>query len=128
LGILQFAGLFVNDLFADSQGFWSVIKLGSFRFGSICSVLFFYLAFTKADKIFPKLSNNAYINFIDKESFAIYLFHSPLMYIVLFSLADTTINPILLILINFMICILGSILISKLIWKTKKLNFILGKS
>lgn len=129
LFLLQFVGLVFNNLLSEyaSQPVYSLIITVGQRVGSVCSILFFYFLFVKINDVFPRLSENKYINFVDKESFPIYLFHSPIIYIMLFFLADKDINPFVLISINFIVCTLGSILISKGIQKTNKLNFIIGK-
>lgn len=67
---------------------------------------------------------NYIIRILDKNSFAIYLLHSPLIYIMYSRFAN--INPVLLIFCNITISIIIPILIATILRKIK-LNFIIGE-
>jgi hypothetical protein len=126
-GVLQFAGILSVFQDAESSKIISFLNILIQRLSSFSSIIFWFLVFTEANTLFPNLVKNKYVQFIDRKSFAIYLFHSPLMYIVLFFLADTDIQPVVLVFINFTVCMLGSIAVSQMIRKTGFLNFVIGE-
>lgn len=74
--------------------------------------------------IFTKIKSNKLIKLMDKNSFAIYLFHSPLLYIMYDKFAN--INPLLLVSINITIGICIPIIMAYILRKLK-LNFIIGE-
>ena len=72
---------------------------------------------------FSKLSNNKIIKLISNDSFGLYLFHSPLIYISFINFPN--IHPLIMILFNFFFLGLVALLITELI-KRSKLKFIIG--
>ncbi|MBR6949300.1 MAG: hypothetical protein IKH54_03845, partial [Bacilli bacterium] len=83
----------------------------------ISLILLFKVDFTKLGKL--KIINN-----ISNNSYGMYLFHSPLVYLTFKFLPN--INPILMIIINFIVFGSISYLITYLIRKTK-FKFIIGE-
>lgn len=75
--------------------------------------------------VFEKTKINKYTKVLDRNSFAIYLLHSPLLYIIYNNLAD--INSYLLVAINISIGVVVPIIIAFILRKLK-LNFIIGES
>lgn len=71
-----------------------------------------------------KIKNNFIIERIDKNSFAIYLLHSPILYIMYKYFAN--INPYLLVAMNITIAIIAPSIIAEILRKLK-LNFIIGE-
>ncbi|MDR1652590.1 MAG: acyltransferase [Prevotellaceae bacterium] len=127
-GILQFLGIAAALIHFREIALIDYVPAAAVRrFSAICSVMFFYVLWTKIDEKQIEFSKNKFVKYIDSESYQIYLFHSPLMYIVWYFLADKNIAPILLFLLNFAAGLCGALLISFLIQKTKKLNLIIGK-
>lgn len=104
------------------------LTLGFSVLGSVFSCLFYYLLFTKISFSYDKIVIHDLISYVDTKSFGIYLFHSPLLYIVLYYLSDQLINPYLMVFILFFVMLFGSILITSLIEKSDRLGFILGKT
>lgn len=74
--------------------------------------------------IFMKIKTNKLVKIIDKNSFTIYLFHSPLIYIMYNNF--TNINTYLLVTCNLLIAMIIPILIAYVLRKLK-LNFIIGE-
>ena len=74
--------------------------------------------------LFAKIHMNKVIKCLDKNSFAIYLLHSPLIYIIYNNFAN--INPYILVTMNILIGILIPIGIAILLRKLK-LNFVIGE-
>jgi len=74
-------------------------------------------------KILPNKTNKVF-SIVDRNSFGIYLFHSPLIYITYYFFANT--NPIFVVFLNFLVFGILSIVLTELIRKTK-LKFILGE-
>ena len=69
--------------------------------------------------------NCALLQFISRNSFGIYLFHSPMLYIVFCYLS--WLDPVSIILLNLFFCVIVSILITTLIRKNKHIRFIIGE-
>lgn len=82
----------------------------------IFSILFLYQSFT--DK------SNKFINSISENSFGVYLFHSPLVYITYTYIPNA--NPIFIVLLNFVVFGLLAFILSYFIKKTR-LKFIIGE-
>lgn len=74
--------------------------------------------------VFTKMKTNKIVKLIDKNSFAIYLFHSPLLYIMYNNFAN--INPYLLASMNLIIGITIPIIMAYVLRKLK-LNFVIGE-
>lgn len=74
--------------------------------------------------VFTKIKTNKIVKMIDKNSFAIYLFHSPLLYIMYNNFAN--INPYLLASINLTIGITIPSIMAYVLRKLK-LNFLIGE-
>lgn len=74
--------------------------------------------------ICKKVKMNKIIEIIDKNSFAIYLLHSPLIYLMYENFAN--INPMILVISNIVISITTPILIANILRRIK-LNFLIGE-
>ncbi len=90
---------------------------------TLYKVLFIILSITLLFFLIPD-KKNSLLNYISINSFGIYLFHSPFIYITFKYL--TNYNPILVISINFILLGYLSIIITELIRKTKY-KFIIGE-
>lgn len=125
---LQFIGVWFSIAIAgqNSAALNGLILIFN-KFGSLSSILFFYLLFNKVSIKKESLADNKLIKYIDKESFQIYLFHSPIVYIILYFIQDYVINPFIVVTGTFICCILGSILLSKLIEYLTVFNICIGK-
>lgn len=73
--------------------------------------------------IVPNRTNKA-VSFIEKNSFGLYLFHSPLIYIVFARMTDR--NPLLVVFLTFVVCSIVAILFTMLLRKLK-LGFFIGE-
>ena len=71
-----------------------------------------------------KIKSNSFIEKIDKNSFAIYLLHSPILYIMYKYFAN--VNPYLLVTMNIIVAIIVPSIIAEILRKLK-LNFIIGE-
>lgn len=94
----------------------------------IFGTLFFYCLITGLIRKKPKMAENKVMKVLNDESFSIYLFHSPILYIVLYLFDDKIVKPYILVLISFVCCLFGSLIISYCIQKSGRLNFVVGKS
>lgn len=76
---------------------------------------------------FTSMSNRkcVILQFISRNSFGIYLFHSPMLYIVFCYLS--WLDPVSIILLNLFFCVAVSIFITTLIRKNKHIRFIIGE-
>lgn len=86
----------------------------------VCGIMGVFSSYFICDKI----KMNKFINVLNKDSFAIYLIHSPITYIIFNEFAN--IKPFLLVTLNIVVSIGLSIAIAKLL-RILKLNFILGE-
>lgn len=127
--VLHLSGLLYSALTQGSGGL--LIEGIGFVVGSIGSVfscLFYYSLFNKISAEHPTLHTNRFIHFIDSKSYGIYLFHSPIMYLVLYYFSSLlAANPIFTVATLFLAMLMGSLAITLLIEKTKLFNFMLGK-
>lgn len=128
LFILQFIG-FGFSIITRNQNLiiFNGLDLLFDKLASLSSVLFYYLLFNKLSTKKAALTENKIIKLIDKESFQIYLFHSPLIYIVLYNIQNYKITPFLVVTGNVLICVFGSIFISKLVEYMNVFNVLIGK-
>lgn len=128
LFILQFIGVWFSVAIAgQNSAVLNGLVLIFNKLGSLSSILFFYLLFNKMSIKKESFADNKIIKYIDKESFQIYLFHSPIVYIVLYFIQDYIIDPFVVVAGTFLCCILGSILLSKLIEYLAVFNICIGK-
>lgn len=86
----------------------------------VCGIMGVFSSYFICDKI----KMNKFISIIDKNSFAIYLIHSPITYIIFNEFAN--IKPFLLVTLNIVVSIGLSMFIAKML-RILKLNFILGE-
>lgn len=128
LTIIQFVGI-VFSVLTRNQDFILLngMSIVLDKVGSLSSVLFFYFLLSKFSSNYPKITESKGIKYFDKESFQIYLFHSPLVYLTLYVIQEYTINPFLVVILNFLVCIVGSLLISKIVESLNVFNILIGK-
>ena len=93
----------------------------------LLSCLLIYKVSINIMQKFPNVQNHTIIRLIDKNSFGIYLFHSPLLYPLLKFSSSKDINPYLFSLISFTILFSFSLTLAILLNKSKFLKFIVGK-
>lgn len=93
---------------------------------SACSVLFFFLLFTKIIQKNTEIIQNKIIRNLDSDSFGIYLFHPSLIYPILYYFQDMKASPILISVITFSVILLISILITEIIKSNKYTRMIIG--
>lgn len=126
--ILQFLGIGFSIIIRNQDFIiFNGMALLFNKVSSLSSVLFYYILFNKISIKNSLLSENKVIKYLNKESFQIYLFHSPLVYIVLYFIQDYSINPFIVVTGIFIICIFGSILLSKLSEHLGILSLFIGK-
>ncbi|WP_289127902.1 acyltransferase [uncultured Clostridium sp.] len=87
---------------------------------TIC-YLIVYLINNRMKNIIIKDKIDKLINIIGKHSFNIYMLHEPIIFIILYFIANRYINPNILVMVCLSISILGSILISIIYNKIKEL-------
>lgn len=85
--------------------------------GSISACLFLYCFFKNINDGNGGLADNKIIKFIDNKSFGIYLFHSPILYLMLYFFIGYFKSPVLTVFILFCTMLTGSILITLIIKK-----------
>lgn len=128
LFVLQFIGIFFSIAIAgQNSSMLNGLVLLFNKLGSLSSVLFFYTVFKKISIKNESLTDKKGIKYLDKNSFQIYLFHSPIVYVVLYFIQDYVINPFIVVAATFTCCIVGSILISKLVECFIVFNVCIGK-
>jgi len=128
LFILQLLFLIVFSKISNSNIVGTLFKNSIFLLCNIAGTLFYFLVLSLISYKYKSLNSNRTLNFLDKESFAIYLFHSPLIYIVLKYIANKNVSPFLVVPSMFIIILFGSLGISYLIKKTQILKFVIGSS
>ncbi|MBU3181840.1 acyltransferase family protein [Clostridium psychrophilum] len=128
LFILQLLFLIVSFKISNDNIVGTLSKNSILLLCNVCGTLFYFLVLSLISNKYKSLNSNKTLKFLDKESFAIYLFHSPLIYIMLKYIADKDISPFLVVPSMFIIILFGSLGISYVIKKTKILKFIIGSS
>lgn len=128
LFILQFIFLIVSIKISNSTIIGTLTKNSMCLLSNISATIFYFLVLSSISFKYKSLNNNRILKFLDKESFAIYLFHSPLIYIVLKYVVNKNISPFLVVPSMFTIILFVSLGISYLIKKTRVLKFIIGGS
>lgn len=128
LFIISFSGVIFTNIFENNSIIISGMTLGFNLIGSLSAVFFFYFSFTKISNKYNELAEGEVLKFLDKRSFGIYLFHSPILYIVLYYIGDKMINPFVMVLILYTLMVCGSLLIASLLLKSNVLSIILGKT
>ena len=128
LFILQFLFLTVFFKISNTNIICTLFKNSMYLLNNISVTIFYFLLLSSISFKYKSLNSNRMIKFLDKESFAIYLFHSPLIYIILMYIANKNISPFLVVLSIFIIILSVSLGISYVIKKTQVLKFIIGSS
>lgn len=100
---------------------WSIALLGAIYFAKV-RVIFVLLFIFLSYMLLPSRTNN-FINNISKNSYGIYLFHSPLIYITYTYFTNA--NPIFVVFLNFVVMGTISYILTVYISKTK-FKFIIG--
>jgi len=126
LFILQLLFLVVSLKISNNNIIGTLFKNSIFLLSNISGTIFYFTVLSLISYKYKSLNSNRTLKFLDKESFAIYLFHSPLIYIMLKYIADKNISPFLVVPSMFIIILFGSLGISYVIKKTKILKFIIG--
>lgn len=112
LFILQFSFLAVSYKISNSNIMGTLSINLMYLLSNISATIFYFTVLSTISTKYKRLNNNKIIKFLDRESFAIYLFHSPLIYIVLKYVADKNISPFLVVPSMFTIILFGSLGIS----------------
>ncbi|MGP6139568.1 acyltransferase family protein [Jeotgalibaca sp. A127] len=101
-----------------------IIKHILFLISSCSAIIVLYGLFSKGtfDFYFDKIITKE----IDKNNFGLYLFHEPIIYLIYFYLANTLINPWLMVVICFTLSTTGSLVITNLLRKIN-LGLIIGE-
>ena len=128
LFILQFLFLILSLKISNNNIIGTLLKQSAYLFSNISAAIFYFLALSTISFKYKSLNSNKILKFLDKESFSIYLFHSPLIYIMLNFIANKNISPFLVVPSMFVIILFGSLGISYLIKKTGVLKFVIGAS
>jgi peptidoglycan/LPS O-acetylase OafA/YrhL len=126
LFVLQFAFLAVSYKISNANIIGTLLINMMYLFSSISATIFYFTVLSTISTKYKSLNNNKILNFLDRESFAIYLFHSPLIYIILKYIANKNISPFIVVPSIFIIILFGSLGISHVIKKTEALKFIIG--
>lgn len=122
LFILQVLFLFIYLKFHNTS---ILFKNVVYLLSNISGTLFYFLFLSLIAFKHKSLNSNKVLKYLDRESFAIYLFHSPLIYIILKYTADKSISPFLVVPSIFIIILSVSLIISYIINKTKILLFMI---
>ncbi|MGH4120747.1 acyltransferase family protein [Clostridium sp.] len=117
LFILQFVFLALSYKISNSNIIGTLSINLMYLLSNIFSTIFYFTVLSTISTKYKRLNSNKILKFLDRESFAIYLFHSPLIYIVLKYVADKNISPFLVVPSMFTIILFGSIGISYVIKK-----------
>lgn len=128
LFILQFLFLIASIRISNSNLVGTLLKNSMYLMCCISVTIFYFLVLSSISFKFKSLNSNKVLKFLDKESFSIYLFHSPLIYIVLKYISNKNISPFLVVPSIFIIILCGSLVISYIIKKTKIFKFVIGAS
>ena len=126
--ILQFIFLIMSLKISNNNLICTLSKNSVYLFSNISSAIFYFLALSTISSKYKSLNSSKTLKFLDKESYAIYLFHSPLIYIMLKYIANEDISPFIVVPSFFVIILFGSLGISYVIKKTQVLKFIIGAS
>ncbi|MBU3160809.1 acyltransferase [Clostridium frigoris] len=126
--ILQFLLLIISLKISNNNLICTLSKNLVYLFSNISSAIFYFLALSTISFKYKSLNSNKILKFLDKESYAIYLFHSPLIYIMLKYIANKNISPFIVVPSFFVIILFGSLGISYIIKKTQILKFMIGAS
>ena len=124
--VLQFLFLIIYLKISNNNLIFTLSRNLMYLFSNIFSAIFYFLALSTISFKYKGLYNNKTLKFLDKESFAIYLFHSPLIYIMLKYIANKNISPFLVVPSFFLIILFGSLGISYVIKRTQVLKFMIG--
>ena len=89
---------------------------------NISVTIFYFLLLSSISFKYKNLNSNRTLQFLDKESFAIYLFHSPLIYIILIYIANKNISPFLVVPSIFITILFVSLGISYVIKKNTSIK------
>lgn len=130
VGLLVVASMsFFTQVYGGESN--SVYMTGlQFNIGMISSIASCILIYAFSDMIQKKEKNivsNPFLNSIDRDSFGIYLFHSPLLYPILNQINGKYVNPYILVPLLFTCIFLISWGITILLSKSKYTSFIIGK-
>lgn len=104
----------LNKYFIESTLLEKIISATIKLLISTAFVVFLFIISNIIINKFPRVVDNKLVRIIDQNSFKIYLFHSALMYPILYFYPNTNIHPVLYTLTLFIIMIIGSLLISLL--------------
>ena len=126
--ILQFLFLIASNKISNSNLILTLIKNSMYLMCCISVTIFYFLVLSSISAKYKSLNKNKVLKYLDKESFSIYLFHSPLVYIMLKYISDKNISPFLVVPSMFIIILFGSLGISYVIKKTGVLKFVIGSS
>jgi len=128
LFILQFSFLIVSFKISNNNIIGTLLKNLVYLLSNISATIFYFLVLSSISFKYKSLNSNKVLKFLDKESFAIYLFHSPLIYIMLKYVSHRNVSPFLVVPSMFIIILFVSLGISYVIKKTGVLGFIVGSS
>lgn len=124
--ILQSLFLILSIKISNINLIHTLLKNSIYLMCCISVTIFYFLVLSSISAKYKGLNNNKVLKYLDKESFSIYLFHSPIIYIVLKYISDKNISPFLVVPSMFIIILCGSLGISYVIKKTRILKFIIG--
>jgi len=100
------------------------IKIGIIA--ALVSVMTIYIFCNRIVYKYPSILDNSVFQVLNRNSMLIYLFHEPLIYIVLVYLIPITTNPVIIVSCSFGISILVSLALSKIVWASRYLRFLTG--
>lgn len=106
--------------------YWKLLQFNISLIGSIASCIFIYVAVDAICKN-KDIANNTLIKKLDRDSFGIYLFHSPLLYPILNEINGKYVNPYILVSSLFVFILMISWGITILLSSFKYTRFIVGK-
>jgi peptidoglycan/LPS O-acetylase OafA/YrhL len=107
LFILQFLFLIGSIKMSNNNIMDTLFKNSMSLACNISVTIFYFLVLSSISTKYKSLNNNKILKYLDSESFAIYLFHSPLVYIVLKYVANKDISPFLVVTSIFIIILFG---------------------
>lgn len=103
--IPQTTNNFKLELFMDCFGLITAVS----------SIIFYYYLSVVFERKYPAIMNNRLFNILQKYNFKIYLFHYPIIFIILYFIADSSLNPFILVNSCFILSIILSILLDNVL-------------
>lgn len=106
--------------------FFALFNIHNIIINILCGILSIFMFFYTAERL-SRLASTKFVKLVDKNSYGIYLFHSTLIYPILYCVNGKDINPYLLSIFLFIICLSVSLIVTMVLRKLKATAFIIGE-